>query len=62
MCSVPFYKSEDGGQTWQTIARSVHVDHHAIWINPDNPNHLLLGNDGGFHISYDQGRKLGLGD
>lgn len=55
MCSVPFYKSEDGGQTWQTIARSVHVDHHAIWINPDNPDHLLLGNDGGFHISYDQG-------
>ena len=55
MCSVPFYKSEDGGKTWQTIARSVHVDHHAIWINPENPNHLLLGNDGGFHISHDQG-------
>jgi photosystem II stability/assembly factor-like uncharacterized protein len=55
LLSVPLYVSDDGGRRWQTIARSVHVDHHAFWINPDNSNQLLLGNDGGFHISYDRG-------
>ena len=53
--SVPLYVSDDGGQTFnQAGARSVHVDHHALWINPRNPNHVMLGNDGGFHISYDR--------
>ncbi len=55
MCGVPFYKSEDGGKTWSgDAARSVHVDHHAVWINPENPNQILLGNDGGLHITHDR--------
>ena len=33
-----------------------HVDQHAIWIDPKNPKHLLIGNDGGFNVSWDQGR------
>ena len=32
-----------------------HSDHHAIWINPRNNKHILLGNDGGLDVSYDQG-------
>ena len=53
--SIPLYKSSDGGKTWSnTGARSVHVDHHALWIDPRNSKHLILGNDGGFHFSYDQ--------
>ncbi len=53
---VPVYSSTDGGKTWNTnAARSVHVDHHALWIDPANPDHLLLGNDGGLHASYDGG-------
>jgi photosystem II stability/assembly factor-like uncharacterized protein len=54
MCGVPFLKSEDGGKTWASdTARSVHVDHHAVWINPANPQQILLGNDGGLHITHD---------
>ena len=37
-------------------ARPGHVDQHAIWIDPKNPKHLLIGNDGGFNVSWDQGR------
>lgn len=55
MLSVPVYVSEDGGKTWQgTGARSLHVDHHALLIDPTNSNRVLLGNDGGLGISYDR--------
>lgn len=56
--SVPLYSSTDGGQNWSSVARSVHVDHHALWINPNSPNHIMLGNDGGFHQSYDYGQTM----
>ncbi|HWP45292.1 MAG TPA: hypothetical protein VNO14_18765, partial [Blastocatellia bacterium] len=52
---APFYKSTDGGKTFQTVEGIAHVDHHALWINPNNTNHLILGNDGGLDVSYDQG-------
>ena len=46
----------DGGATWgNTGERSKHVDNHALWIDPDNPNYLLNGNDGGVYESYDRG-------
>jgi len=55
---VPIVKSKDGGKTWTSIsAENVHADHHALWINPDNPNHLIDGNDGGVNISYDDGEN-----
>ncbi|WP_170178417.1 WD40/YVTN/BNR-like repeat-containing protein [Flammeovirga pectinis] len=54
---VPFLKSEDAGKTWiDKGAENVHVDHHALWINPKNPNHFILGNDGGVNITYDDGQ------
>lgn len=53
---VPFLKSTDGGKTWKDKGdRNVHVDHHALWINPLNADHIILGNDGGINISYDGG-------
>jgi len=53
---VPFIKSMDGGITYESIDYpNVHVDHHDLWINPSNPNHLINGNDGGVNISYDNG-------
>ena len=53
---VPIVRSEDGGKTWASINEgNVHVDHHAIWANPNNPKHLILGNDGGVYVSFDTG-------
>ncbi|MCB0374347.1 MAG: glycosyl hydrolase [Sinomicrobium sp.] len=54
---VPVIKSEDGGKTWASINReNVHADHHAIWVNPKMPGHIINGNDGGINISYDDGK------
>lgn len=53
---VPILKSKDGGKSFTSIsAENVHSDHHALWINPKKPNHLINGNDGGVNISYDDG-------
>ena len=52
---VPLQLSTDGGANWERRATTVHVDHHALWINPENSRHLVLGNDGGLWVSYDQG-------
>ena len=51
-------KSEDGGKTFKTILpywgyASVHPDHHAFWIHPEDPNYMIEGNDGGMAISRD---------
>ncbi|WP_298901313.1 sialidase family protein [uncultured Psychroserpens sp.] len=55
---VPIVKSKDGGKTFKSIsAENVHADHHALWINPKNPNHLINGNDGGVNITYDDGEN-----
>jgi len=49
--------SEDGGLTFPTaIAETIHPDHHAWWINPSNPSHMVDGNDGGMAITYDKGK------
>jgi photosystem II stability/assembly factor-like uncharacterized protein len=49
--------SEDGGKTFrQDVARTTHVDHHAMWIDPNDSNHLIIGNDGGCYMSRDRGK------
>ena len=53
---VPLLFSNDGGKTMKNIStENVHADHHVTWINPNNPNHIINGNDGGINISYDNG-------
>lgn len=54
-------RSEDGGKTWKNInGDNVHVDHHALWLNPASPGHLVNGNDGGLNISWDNGASWAL--
>ena len=50
-----FSKSLDGGKTFRALQGIAHSDHHAFWINPKDGRHIILGNDGGLDISYDQG-------
>ncbi|NNC82140.1 MAG: glycosyl hydrolase [Flavobacteriales bacterium] len=53
---VPLLFSSDGGATWKNInPENVHADHHALWLDPERPGHLINGNDGGLNISYDNG-------
>jgi photosystem II stability/assembly factor-like uncharacterized protein len=49
--------SEDGGKTSHTIGARVHPDHHAMWIDPQDPDRIIDGNDGGVYISSDAGRS-----
>ncbi|MGE3614566.1 MAG: WD40/YVTN/BNR-like repeat-containing protein, partial [Gemmatimonadales bacterium] len=58
MPETPLSVSDDGGKTFRSDgAVRIHVDHHAMWINPANSNHLMIGNDGGVSISRDKGRN-----
>lgn len=65
---VGLIHSEDGGKTFKNVkgeishlspspAQTLHLDHCELWINPDNPKELLLGNDGGLYRSYDKGKS-----
>ncbi|HSN85490.1 MAG TPA: hypothetical protein VL025_01980, partial [Thermoanaerobaculia bacterium] len=49
--------STDGGKSFSTLAGfgSLHPDHHAMWINPNDPTHIWEGNDGGVAVSRDRG-------
>jgi photosystem II stability/assembly factor-like uncharacterized protein len=60
-------RSSDGGKSFSFVAGDVyhlfpspatplHLDQAELWINPTNSNHLALGNDGGFYVSYDKGQ------
>ncbi len=50
-------QSDDGGKTVRVIDSSVHVDHHAMWIDPTNPKRMIQGNDGGAYLSLDGGKS-----
>jgi photosystem II stability/assembly factor-like uncharacterized protein len=49
--------SEDGGATFRRIAGNTHADHHAMWIDPTDSDHIILGNDGGLYVSHDRGES-----
>jgi photosystem II stability/assembly factor-like uncharacterized protein len=58
LAGVPLAGSFDGGKSWSGLDRhGVHVDHHALWFDPRDPRHVVLGNDGGLNLSWDGGKS-----
>ncbi len=53
--NVNFHKSVDGGKTFKTI-RSMHGDTHDLWLDPNNPDRVILADDGGASISQNGGK------
>ena len=54
--NVAFWRSHDGGKSFSRI-RTPHGDNHDMWINPDQPQIMVQGNDGGANVSYNSGRS-----
>jgi photosystem II stability/assembly factor-like uncharacterized protein len=51
------HMSEDGGKNFNTgYVTRIHGDHHAMWIDPQNSDHMIVGSDGGIYFSYDRGK------
>ena len=50
-----FFVSDDGGRTFRDVFSTIHSEDHALWVDPDAPNHLIVGGDGGVSISWDRG-------
>ncbi len=62
------FRSTDGGKTYKqwderiirmydTRGIAMHLDHHELWIDPDDPDRIILGNDGGLFMSYDRAQS-----
>jgi photosystem II stability/assembly factor-like uncharacterized protein len=49
--------STDGGKKWKAIADPVHVDFHAMWIARNDPNRMIVGEDGGYSLTLDGGKN-----
>ncbi|MEQ3657127.1 MAG: glycosyl hydrolase [Dokdonia sp.] len=54
--NVRYHKSTDGGKSFSTY-NAPHGDHHDLWIAPEDPNRMIIGDDGGAQVSYDGGRS-----
>ncbi|MFW6145416.1 MAG: VPS10 domain-containing protein [bacterium] len=52
---APMKKSEDKGESFETMPGKIHSDFHAMWINPNDASHMLVGSDGGVGITHDKG-------
>ncbi len=51
--------TKDGGKTFEMAEDgwSKHSDNHALWIDPKNDKHMLIGSDAGMYESFDQGKS-----
>jgi photosystem II stability/assembly factor-like uncharacterized protein len=54
--NVRYHKSTDGGQTFKS-ANAPHGDHHDLWIAPEDPQRMIIGDDGGAQVTYDGGEN-----
>jgi photosystem II stability/assembly factor-like uncharacterized protein len=56
LASYSLIQSDDGGKTFRVIDQRIHPDHHALWIDPKDPDRILQGNDGYALLSTDGGK------
>ena len=55
VCGIRLHGSTDGGKTFEAgVGHDTHADHHDLWVDPADPDHLLLACDGGLNVSYDR--------
>jgi photosystem II stability/assembly factor-like uncharacterized protein len=55
VCGISLYRSKDGGKTFTDDGgRGVHPDQHALWIDPKDGRHMIVGCDGGFYVTHDR--------
>ncbi len=52
--NVRYHKSTDGGKTFSS-SNAPHGDHHDLWIAPEDPKRMIMGDDGGAQVTYDGG-------
>lgn len=53
MQNTSLFRSTDAGKTLAQVGQNTHGDHHDLWIDPDDANHVIDGNDGGGAVTYD---------
>ena len=57
MLNTSAFRSTDQGKTMVSVGNGTHGDHHDLWIDPDDPQHLVIGNDGGGAVSMNGGQR-----
>ena len=55
--NTSLFRSIDGGATYEVINNGTHGDFHDLWIDPDDPAHLIVANDGGGAVSFETGER-----
>src|SRR6187401_213186 len=58
MQNTGLFRSTDGGKTTAQIGQNTHGDHHDLWVDPNDPLHVIDGNDGGGAITYDAASRV----
>ncbi|MCJ7627390.1 MAG: hypothetical protein MUO50_03275, partial [Longimicrobiales bacterium] len=57
MENTTLFRSTDGGETTESINNGTHGDFHDLWIDPNDPSHMVVGNDGGGAVTVDTGES-----
>ena len=58
MLNTALFRSTDGGKTTAQIGQNTHGDHHDLWVDPDDSEHVVDGNDGGGAITYNVSSRV----
>jgi len=58
MQNTALFRSTDGGKTTVQVGQGTHGDHHDLWVDPDDPNHVIDGNDGGGAVTFNIGDRV----